>query len=134
MPDKNTVKLIEEKISGVSGYVQGLQWFPGNAALKWIAESCTKTAGIINDTKKAKKNIKEIMEYIEGLHWFKGNAALEFAHTELKESLAILSDGKDESDYDEPNPQPSKSEPEAEPKITEKMEADLISGAVEEEE
>lgn len=117
MTDKDTVKLIEEKIGGVSGYVQGLQWFPGNAALKWIAESCTKTAGIVGDTKKAKKNITEIMEYIEGLHWFKGNAALEFAHKELKESLAILSDGKDESDYDEPNPQPSETKPSEEPEV-----------------
>ena len=142
MTDETTLNMIEEKLNGLNTYLRGLQLFPGNAAMKWIANGCARTALNITDVKKSIKNLKEIIKYTEELPWFKGNAGLQFVHKELSDSLEILSGkavapepdpepdsksdpekdkdkdkdkGKDKDkkpDYDDPNPKPSEDDPE----------------------
>ena len=116
MVDKNTVKQIEENIAPLGDYLRGLQMYPGNAALKWIADSCETTAGIADNKKKAIENIRKILKYIEDQTLLKDTAAMRHVKEKLNNSLNLLIEDKAEpepepiKEYDEPNPQPEEEE------------------------
>lgn len=108
MSDKTEVQEIEKILGGLDVYLRKLSWFPGNAALKWLADSVSKTQDVAKDRKQVIKNANEMIDYIEELPWAEGNAALGHSKNELKKCLAIygIRVEKPKPDYDEPNPQP----------------------------
>lgn len=110
MSEKTEVQQVQEILQGLDIYLRKLEWFPGNAALKWLADSASRTYEIASDKKQALKNINEMIDYIEELPWAEGNAAMGHAKNELKKCLKIHGIRKEEPKlgYDDPNPQSDK--------------------------
>lgn len=108
MSEKTEVKDIKKILGELEVYLIKLSWFPGNAALKWLANSASKTQDIAKDRKQVIKNANEMLNYIEELPWAEGNAALGYTKDELKKCLNIygVRVEKRKPDYDDPNPQP----------------------------
>lgn len=100
------VKEIEGILGGLDGYIVGLGWFPGNAALRWLSDSATRTRDIAKDKKQVLKNVKEMVKYIDDLPWAASNAAMRYVKDELTKCLEIYGVIIEKPDYDEPNPQP----------------------------
>ena len=80
---------------------------------------------------KIKSNLNELKEYAER---FPENAGWRWAVESIDKTLVLFEPQEEKVDEGFDMPQLAEKKPEAEPKITEQMESDLIAGAVEEEE
>lgn len=108
MTEEAEVKQIEEILGKLDLYIRNLSWFPGNATLKWLADSTSRTCDVASDKKQVVKNANEMIKYIDDLPWAKDNAGMWHAKSELKKCLEIYGVVvvKEDSGYDDPNPQP----------------------------
>lgn len=116
MSEKTEVQQVQEILQGLDIYIRKLEWFPGNAALKWLADSASRTYEVAEDKKQVLKNVNEMLDYIEELPWAGSNAAMGHAKSELNKCLKIHGIRKEEPKpgYDDPNPQPD-----TKPEVTE---------------
>lgn len=123
MSENPEVKEIENILVGLDVYIIRLGWFPGNAALKWLVDSASRTREVADDKKQVLKNVKEMIKYINELPWAASNAAMRYIKSELNKCLEIYGVVIEKPDYDDPNPQPPEKPPVEPPKEPEDSEA-----------
>ncbi len=109
MSEKTEVQEIEKILEGLDVYLRKLSWFPGNAALKWLADSASRTQDVASDRKQVLKNAREMIKYIDDLPWAASNAAMRHIKDELKKCMQVYNVEAEEPKpaYDDPNPQPT---------------------------